>query len=156
MVPIQNNRAALLFMHQHGHLIHNVLLSCGSRPTGVADCAVCAEGFAPGIAYSCRECSRGVTIWAVALMAAFVIASLLLTTVVLVHVGGGVPDESVEMGQSSRMRKCSSCRASIAQIIPFTAIKIVVTVWQIISQVCPPRFGREISTVALSSRRCLS
>ena len=75
-------------------------------------------------------------------MAAFVIALILLTTIVFGHLGSVVPDERVEMGQSSRMRRFSSCRASIAQIIPFTAIKIVVTVWQIISQVCPPRVGR--------------
>ena len=134
----------------------NVLLACCSRSTGVADCAVCAEGFAPGIAYSCRKCSGGVTTLAVAIMAAFVVALLLFATFVFVHLGSVVPDESVEMGQSSRMRKYSSCRASIAQIVPFTAIKIVVTVWQIISQVCSPRPRREISTFASSSRRVLS
>ena len=137
-------------------LLHNVLLACCSRSTGVADCAVCAEGFAPGIAYRCRECSGGVTISAMALVAAIFIALLLLITIVLVHLGSVVSDESVEMGQSSWMRKCLSCRASIAQFLPFTAIKIVVTVWQIISQVCPPCLGREICTGALSSRRCLS
>ena len=83
-------------------------------------------------------------------MAAFVVALLLFTTFVFVYLGSVVPDEGVEMGQSSWMRKCTSCRASIAEIVPSTAIKIVVTVWQIISQVCLPRLEREVSTVALN------
>ena len=142
MVPFQNNFAACSFMESQSNLLNNVLLACRSRPFGVADCAVCTEGFAPGMAYSCRECSGGVTISAVAFMAAIVVAVLLLTTLVLVYIGSVVPDGNAEVVQSSWKRRCSSCRASIAQIIPFTAIKIVVTVWQIISQVCLPRLGR--------------
>ena len=75
-------------------------------------------------------------------MAAIVVAMLLLTTLALVHLGSVVPDGNAEVVQSSWKRKCLSCRASIAQIIPFTAVKIVVTVWQIISQVRPPRLDR--------------
>ena len=142
MVPFQKNFGACSFMDSQSNSSHNVLLAYCSCPTGVADCAVCAEGFAPGMAYSCRECSGGVTISAVALMAAIVVAMLLLTTFVFLHLGSVVPDENAEVVQSSWKRKCSSCRASIAQIVPFTAIKIVVTVWQIISQVCPPRLGQ--------------
>ena len=144
----------LYFLYSHGIFSLNGLFNCCLSPTGVADCAVCAEGFAPGIAYSCRECSGGVTTSAVALLAGLVIAVFLLAALVLVHLGSVVRYNNGKMAQSSWKQKCSSCRASLVQMIPFTAIKIVVTVWQIISQVCPPRLAHEVPSVAPSSPQC--
>ena len=50
----------------------------------VADCAVCDEGFAPGIAYSCRECTGAITISAVGLAVAVCLVVLLFLS--LIHI----------------------------------------------------------------------
>ena len=81
---------------------------------------------------------------AVTLMAASIIAVLLLATLVIAHIGSVVHDESVERVQSSWKQKCSSSRAALVEMVPFTAIKILVTVWQIISQVCRSWLAHEI------------
>ena len=72
-------------------------------------------------------------------MVAFGTAVLLLAANVVFLLGSVVrdgQDNNTEIVQRSWVQKCWSCRASLCKMIPATAIKISVTVWQIISQVC--------------------
>lgn len=103
------------------------------------DCAVCAEGFAPGVAYSCRKCSGSAKKFALALasvvgLAMFLLAGLLLWymgRVAIENSGGSMEIARGGWGQNGR-----SCRSFPLKLLPVTAMKIVVTVWQIIYQVC--------------------
>ena len=121
--------------------------TCCSSITVVTDCAVCAKGFAPGISYSCRECSRSITGSVVALgLVVFLLAAFLLY-----HLGSVAHDgaqEGMDMAPRSWKPKRWFCRVSSVKIVPRTAIKIVVTVWQIISQVCGCWRPHVITTVA--------
>lgn len=110
------------------------LVTCFLSPLGAADCAVCAKGFAPGISYSCRECSRDITRSAVGLALVVGLAVLLFAGALLTYLGKGVHD-GAEGDRCLWNRKCRSCRDSLGNMLPMRAIKIVVTVWQIISQV---------------------
>ena len=75
---------------------------------------------------------------------AVVLALLLSAGLLFSYLWNGVHDnttEGVEIGRCSWKTKYRSLRASVVNILPLRAIKIVVTVWQIISQVygrCPP------------------
>ena len=103
----------------------------------VADCAVCSEGFAPGIAYSCRECTRTTTTSAVSLAVAVGLAVLLFAALLVSRLGNVAhsrTEEGIEMDRSL-WNKCWSCGAFLVNMLPSVAIKIVVTVWQIVSQV---------------------
>lgn len=123
--------------------MHNLetqpLVDVCPSPTAVADCAVCAEGFAPGIAYSCRQCSEGITRSAVALVVAAGLVGLLLTVLLLSYLGKATNDTAEENPETPHRvlgQQCWSCRRALGKMLPLTSIKIVVTVWQIISQVC--------------------
>lgn len=48
-------------------------------------------------------------------------------------------DEDVEVAGRAWKQKCWSWQRLVVKMLPLTAIKIVVTVWQIISQVCYTR-----------------
>lgn len=127
----------------NSHPIHNHqarrLNSCCLTTIAVADCAVCAEGYAPGFAYSCRQCSKGTTRSAVALSVAVGLAVTLFAALLVSFLGSVVRDgaeEDMGIDQSFWKKKCGSCRPSVVNVLPVRAIKIVATVWQIISQVC--------------------
>lgn len=106
----------------------------------VTDCAVCVDRFAPGIAYSCQECSGGVARSAMGLMIALGLVGLVMVAQLFYYLGR-VISESPNQGtddvarDSVWERSSSSCSASLGSTLPLTAIKIVLTVWQIISQV---------------------
>lgn len=106
----------------------------------VADCAVCEDGFAPGIAYACRECSGGITRSAVGLTIALGLAGLLVAAQLFYYLGR-VMSNDLDEGTEEVARnkgwgqKFSACSSLLVNMLPLTAIKIVVTVWQIISQV---------------------
>lgn len=129
-------------MHLFGRLIdktcqtapHSTPLS----PLSVPDCAVCAEGFAPGVAYSCRECSGDTRRSAVGITIAVALTALLVAALLFGHLGHVVHDEAGEEREAARGvwgKKWWSCLFSLGNMLPLTAIKIVVTVWQILYQV---------------------
>ena len=103
----------------------------------VADCAVCDEGFAPGIAYSCRKCTGAITISAVGLAVAVCLTVLLFTALLILRLGSVAHDRTEEGMEisPSLWKRCWSCGLSLGDMLPLVAIKIVVTVWQIVSQV---------------------
>ena len=76
---------------------------------------------------------------AVGLSVAVGSAVLLFGALLASHLGSVVQDgtgEGMDMTQILWKQKCGSCGASAVKMLPLTAIKIVVTVWQIIAQVC--------------------
>ena len=103
----------------------------------VADCAVCDERFAPGLAYSCRKCTGAITTSAVGLAVAVCLAVLLFTALLLSRLGSVAHDRTEEGMEidPSLWKKCWSCGLSLGDMLPLVAMKIVVTVWQIVSQV---------------------
>lgn len=55
-------------------------------------------------------------------------------------------EEGMETDRSLWKKKCWSCGACLVNMLPLVAIKMVVTVWQIISQVCDCWLLHEIAT----------
>lgn len=131
-------------MRPVGHLIYDLYIKatpvntyCPAR-IAAADCAVCAKGFAPGIAYTCRECSVGTMRSAMGLVVAVTMSVFIVSALLLSYLGR-VEHDGSEQGMDtyqSLWEKCWSYPATLVKLLPHRAIKIVVTVWQIISQVC--------------------
>lgn len=66
------------------------------------------------------------------------LAVSLFGALMISHLGSVAHDETedgIGMAPSSWRQKCWSCRESVWKMLPLTAIKIVVTVWQILTQV---------------------
>lgn len=104
-----------------------------------ADCAVCTAGFAPGIAHSCHECSDTSKQLAVALAPVVGLSVLLVTALLCWNLGtvkGETAGEDMEVGGSFRGSNRWSCSTFPMRMLPLAATKIVVTVWQILYQVC--------------------
>lgn len=105
------------------------------------DCAVCAEGYSSGITFSCHECTgaNGQLSIGVAAVISFL---LILIVSVMISDLARAGDDSID-GQargsctrSSWTRRVRSCRDNFVEAVPLPAIKIVVVVWQIVTQVC--------------------
>lgn len=106
--------------------------------TMLADCAVCSEGYAPAGTYVCRDCSDVDMRLTVGLAVAVSIFTLVLATATVAHLVRVVEirtDEDTEGAQGVIGRTLDCLRAFSARAFPLTAVKIVVVVWQIISQV---------------------
>lgn len=109
-----------------------------------SDCAVCAGNFSSGFLYSCHSCSErsktltlglGTTVATFTLFIVGVVVHELVRKVDCVTEGrpGGT-------GRWSGSRP--SCLASLSKAFPRTAVKIVVVVWQISTQVRCLHFQR--------------
>lgn len=87
------------------------------------DCSVCSEEYALTLSFTCIECvdSRGV---GVAIMAVLVVFSLCAIVALFVHLVSGEED-GARKGIIHRVTRC----------LPLQSIKIVVVVWQILTQV---------------------
>ncbi|CAB1102169.1 unnamed protein product [Ectocarpus sp. CCAP 1310/34] len=97
-------------------------------------CSVCADGYAPGTAYQCHECSGTSMGSAVGVAAAVVAVVLLMVAVVaadLVRVVDG--DDSIKDARTLKGR-LSRFHAFVVTAFPLTTVKIVVVAWQIITQ----------------------
>ena len=115
-------------------------------PIPVADCAACAHGFTPGIGFSCRKCSGSRMQSAIGLAVSMVLVVLPMAALLFSYLGSLVKegeeeeededDEDVKLAHRAWKRSCWSWQRLLVKMLPLTAIKIVVTVWQIISQVC--------------------
>ena len=80
-------------------------------------------------------------------MVAACLVMLLLAALLVLCLGRVVHKQTAEGMETDRRlqeKKCWSCGASLVKMLPLVAIKIVLTVWQIVSQV-----NDTISTVAL-------
>lgn len=106
--------------------------------TILADCAVCADGYTQGLSYSCRECSGDIKRSAVGLTIAVALTAFVVAGLSLAELGAVVGDGSAVGTEAARrpcVQKYWSCQSFLVENLPLTAIKIVVIVWQILSQV---------------------
>lgn len=83
---------------------------------------------------------------AIGLAVAVGLLMLPMAALILSHLGSVVKEgeqegqhDNVEVAHRVWKQKLWSCQTSVVKMLPLTAIKIVVTVWQIISQVCYTR-----------------
>lgn len=103
-----------------------------------ADCSLCAEGYSRGIAYSCRKCSSDARGSAVGFTITLAVIAVLVTVMVLRRLGTVVDADRGEENDPSQgfaRSRCASCQDLMIKVLPLSAIKIVVVVWQIIYQV---------------------
>lgn len=107
--------------------------------TTVADCAVCAEGYAPSIAYGCYKCSGASLGSSVGLVLAGMLVTIGVAVVLSDLVGVVDANGSAQEGEQGPRGfwrwRLSSGYTFLTKIFSITSIKIVVVVWQIISQV---------------------
>ena len=97
-------------------------------------CAACEAGYASGFQYSCYRChgsEKGAAIGGA--VAALVIALVVVTLMVAYLVR--VVDHPTSEGVRRWEKRLSDFRDGLVRAISFTAIKIVVVAWQIITQV---------------------
>lgn len=106
-----------------------------------ADCAECAEGYAPGVGYSCHECLRAGRRWGVGLavgVAVLVVVSLVVADLVRVvdYTAHEDKDTVEEEEDPNTLERASAfCVYFFRRTLPCQAIKIVIVVWQITEQV---------------------
>ena len=103
------------------------------------DCAVCTEGFSPGYAHTCKSCLGDSKRRALAVISAIALLALVAATFLvakLVSVVETGPPSGEDKEQSHWQRRCSLWQARMRKTVPLTAVKIVVVVWQIVTQVC--------------------
>lgn len=112
-----------------------MLPRCLSHDT---DCAVCAKGFAPGASHRCHACSGDVRGLVTGLTTAGLVLVLLLV-IIAVHSLLKPVSEGVQEGQDGEYcwwpRMISSLHKAVIRAIPFTAVRIVVVILQIVIQV---------------------
>ncbi|CAM9335907.1 unnamed protein product, partial [Choristocarpus tenellus] len=89
-------------------------------------CTVCSEGYAPYLVYSCRQCTGGSKTKAQA-MAGIILAFATIGVAVVITYLLSADDNSASPPRRTWIGR-------IRERIPFRALKIVVVVWQIISQ----------------------
>lgn len=70
------------------------------------------------------------------MFALFIVVIIIILDLVGVEGAGTMDVENSHGTQEMKRRRFSSCRHIAMKAIPLTAIKIVVVVWQIITQVC--------------------
>ena len=98
------------------------------------DCAACPEGYGSGFQYSCHSC-QGSDKWAgiggavAVLVVGMVVVSLGVAYLV------GVVGRPISERSGMWERRVFNFRDGLLRAIPFTAIKIVLVSWQIITQV---------------------
>lgn len=90
-----------------------------------ADCAVCETDFSPSLAHTCTQCSssRRQGLVAATIIAAFVAVFAVATTIKFLL--------STEHGEGN----VGCFRRRVLQAVPVQALKIIVVVWQILTQV---------------------
>ncbi|CAM9485036.1 unnamed protein product [Ectocarpus sp. 12 AP-2014] len=97
-------------------------------------CSVCADGYAPGTAYQCHECSGTSMGSAVGLAAAVVAVVLLVVAVVATDLVRVVDGDGSTKDARTLKGRLSRVHAFVVNAFPLTTVKIVVVAWQIITQ----------------------
>ncbi|CBJ31472.1 conserved unknown protein [Ectocarpus siliculosus] len=106
---------------------------CAAGYTGPY-CAVCTAGFSPGYFHSCKSCmgdSRRRAFYVVSAVGVLVLLAVVFMAAKLVSVVETTPSSKAP---SRWQQKRSVWQARMKKILPLTAIKIVVVVWQIVTQ----------------------
>eukprot|EP00904_Undaria_pinnatifida_P012520 jgi/Undpi1/8399/HiC_scaffold_25.g10867.m1 len=138
-----NTSHAVLECYQKSACLGGIAVGDSSCASGYKGpyCAVCADGYARGTSYSCHRCSHESVQSAVGIMVVVSSAILLIAAILISHMWSVVheKDEGEEKREEERSgsswgRKFQNCRAMVVRVVPLTAIKIVITVWQIVYQ----------------------
>ena len=112
------------------------VVSCPLLPEQNSDCAVCANGYAPGSNYRCHRCSESTRRAGAGAAVVMIVASVLLLIVAVWDVKRVAFDgPENEIYRSGWQRNMSSCIEVMRKAFPLVALKIVLVVWQIITQV---------------------
>ncbi|CAM9844184.1 unnamed protein product [Scytosiphon promiscuus] len=97
-------------------------------------CAVCKKGYSPGYSYTCKSCfgdSKRRALGTTAVIATVATAAaIFLVAKLLSVVETGAPAKT----QSRWQQKCSEWQARMRTRVPLNAFKIMVVVWQIVTQ----------------------
>ena len=94
----------------------------------------------PGIKYSCHKCSERslgsqVGLVLATLLVLFGVLIVALSYLVAVVKADGHAEDNLDEARGSRKCTFSSTKKSLLEMFPLTSIKIVVVVWQILTQV---------------------
>lgn len=113
---------------------------CRYSPPCTADCAVCSEGYATWSTYSCRECTERELRLERRVAVALVVCLVLAVGLVVLMTTGKCSKHGMNGDKDNLTSRCSgrmfrSFRQFGMKLVTLTAVKIVVAVWQIISQV---------------------
>lgn len=88
-------------------------------PSPSADCSVCSEGYGEALVSTCRKCSRGDAVAAVVAAVAFSLVGLVLVWYMV-----SIEKEGTRGGIIDRVQA----------LVPLQSCKIVIVVWQIVTQ----------------------
>ena len=86
------------------------------------DCSVCSKNYVPGLSFICRKCSDSAMSYTIAAVVTVMIVAVGLTIVFYL-----LSTERSVVGQG--------IVASITQRLPTQSVKIIIVVWQILTQV---------------------
>lgn len=103
-----------------------------------ADCAVCAKGYAPGLGRRCNECSgrsRGLAVAFSSMALVVVLIVVILGSVYLLKRVGAGHHREQNQPRRSWQGKLKRFRVLVGRVIPWSTIRIVVVVVQIVIQV---------------------
>lgn len=106
-----------------------------THPVITTDCAVCNDNYALGYAHTCRSCggdnkTRAIGGASVVIVVSLAVVALVISRLVaVVDVSGGAK----ALGPWGR--RMAHWRAHLRKTFPLNAVKIVVVVWQIVTQV---------------------
>lgn len=99
---------------------------------------MCLDGYAPGTSYSCTRCAGATGQSATSLAVVILVVAVLVAVVVIADLMR-VVDERSDVGEDGAQgvweHRRSSCHRVLVRAFPITAIKTVVVVWQIVTQV---------------------
>lgn len=112
----------------------------------LADCAVCETGFAPALAHACTRCSSSRR---EGLIAVTVIAAL-VTLCAIVTIFRYLLSTEHEHGNIGCIYR------GLLRAVPLQALKIILVVWQILTQVCHSRHRSEDRIRWISEQRYTS
>lgn len=90
----------------------------------VLDCAVCEVGYSPSLAHTCTRCSNSRQNGLVAIAAVVAVVTVCAIAVFLAHLLSTEPEE----------RGVGCLHRRVSRGLPLQAFKIVVVVWQIVTQ----------------------
>lgn len=101
----------------------------------VSDCSVCQPGYAPVFGQRCRTCDGKGKQTAMAVSAIVLSALVVVVCFIVADLVQVIDPEPTPETKASWRRRLSAWRVRVVKKFPRTAVKIVLVVWQIITQV---------------------
>ncbi|CAN0056334.1 unnamed protein product, partial [Scytosiphon promiscuus] len=97
-------------------------------------CAVCTAGYSPGYAHTCKSCLGDSKRRALGIIASIATVALVALAFLVAKLVSVVETGPPVKAQSRWQQKCSVWQQRMRNTVPLTAVKIVVVVWQIVTQ----------------------